>query len=384
MSCGVYKITNPNNRLYIGQSKNIESRWNTYYKLQCKTQPILFKSLKKYGIENHTFEIIEECPANLLIERETFWKLHFKVLEIESLCCRIDGPNGMLSEQTRKNLSESSKGKTFKHTKPKKLILHNSDGIERITKSQPNRREVLQFDLEMNFIQEWSSINSVNKTFKISIHNCLLGKLKTCNGFIWKYKDDKVVEFKRPVDQFDLELNFIRRFESISEASKELNLSIGSIIFVCKNKLYSTGGFIWKYSDDKSFTKTKPPKKRKVYQFDNDKNLVNIFDTINDAKLYIQTAYNIDPLDLIDKCCSKKINSANGFLWSYNPFPNEYKPNRSIKSIYQLDIKTNQIICEFNSIADAVKKYECSGIYNCLRGKSSSAVGYNWIYKETI
>ena len=47
---GIYKIVSPSEKIYIGQSINIEKRWEKNYKtLKCKTQTKLYNSLKKYG-----------------------------------------------------------------------------------------------------------------------------------------------------------------------------------------------------------------------------------------------------------------------------------------------------------------------------------------------
>ena len=60
---GIYKITNPFNEIYVGQSKNIIRRFKTYKTLNIsvKTQTKLFTSFIEYGVENHNFEVIEEC-----------------------------------------------------------------------------------------------------------------------------------------------------------------------------------------------------------------------------------------------------------------------------------------------------------------------------------
>jgi len=107
---GIYKITSPTGKIYIGQSIDIEKRFKYYKKLYCKQQTKLYFSLKKYGCENHIFEIIEECKECNLLERETYWKKYYKVLEISSLCCRIDGKGGKNSKVTNELISKNNKG----------------------------------------------------------------------------------------------------------------------------------------------------------------------------------------------------------------------------------------------------------------------------------
>lgn len=66
--CGIYKITNPVGYCYIGQSTDILKRFQTHKTRS--TNFLLTESFLKYGVENHTFEILEECNNNLLLERE--------------------------------------------------------------------------------------------------------------------------------------------------------------------------------------------------------------------------------------------------------------------------------------------------------------------------
>lgn len=77
--CGIYKITNiKNNKIYIGQSVNIESRWKKhrtgpFSKNNSQYNSSLYRAIRKYGISNFKFEIIEECPKENLNDREIFW-----------------------------------------------------------------------------------------------------------------------------------------------------------------------------------------------------------------------------------------------------------------------------------------------------------------------
>lgn len=90
--CGIYKITSPNGRVYIGQSANILDRWRRYKRLGCKSQQLLYNSLLKHGVKSHTFEIIEHCDFEDLLCRERHWQDFYDVLD------RAKGLNLLLSE----------------------------------------------------------------------------------------------------------------------------------------------------------------------------------------------------------------------------------------------------------------------------------------------
>jgi group I intron endonuclease len=92
IKCGIYKITSPTGRIYIGSSKDIQKRWWSYFSKNCKDQPKLYNSLCKYGVEKHTFEIIEYCEFEILFLLERAWGLFYNVLE-EGLNCTLPGYN---------------------------------------------------------------------------------------------------------------------------------------------------------------------------------------------------------------------------------------------------------------------------------------------------
>lgn len=71
--CGIYKITSPTGRVYIGQSVNIRKRWQAYRRLDCIKQKKLHASLNKHGWRKHQFEIITECDKGNLDEMEIFF-----------------------------------------------------------------------------------------------------------------------------------------------------------------------------------------------------------------------------------------------------------------------------------------------------------------------
>lgn len=110
---GIYKITSPKGKLYIGQAIDIEKRFNQYRQINhCKSQKKLYNSLKKYGPNTHIFEILEECGIEELNARERYWQDYFNVLE-KGLNLKLTSTTQnktILSEETKKKISNSLKG----------------------------------------------------------------------------------------------------------------------------------------------------------------------------------------------------------------------------------------------------------------------------------
>lgn len=82
MSIGIYKYENKlNGKVYIGQSINIETRYTQHLydsnNLATRNGTGVDFAIKRYGIENFDFQIIEECPAEKLDEREVYWIAYY-------------------------------------------------------------------------------------------------------------------------------------------------------------------------------------------------------------------------------------------------------------------------------------------------------------------
>lgn len=74
----IYKIQNNiNNKVYIGQTiKPVEKRFQQHrnnYNKPYFAHLSLYKAFRKYGIDNFSFETIEEIPNEKLDEREKYW-----------------------------------------------------------------------------------------------------------------------------------------------------------------------------------------------------------------------------------------------------------------------------------------------------------------------
>ena len=83
---GIYRITNINTQMcYVGQAVDIAERWKQHIKraigAEPRTQNKLYPAMYKEGLENFTFEIIEECDQTKLNEREDYWQDFYKAKE---------------------------------------------------------------------------------------------------------------------------------------------------------------------------------------------------------------------------------------------------------------------------------------------------------------
>lgn len=220
---GIYKIISPKEKVYVGQSTNIRSRWLHYTSLDCADQPKLYNSFIKYGVDKHKFEILEECSIKQLNERERYWQEKYNVVE-EGLNCKLvqtEDKSGYHSEETKRKISIANKGQTSpmkgrRHSEETKLKMSMSQKgktrrkksfkkrrvseetkrkISLAKKGKPsvNRRIIIQLDLNGNIVKEWSSITEAQNTTRfMGIATALVGRSKSSGGFLWKYKEDMV------------------------------------------------------------------------------------------------------------------------------------------------------------------------------------------------
>lgn len=130
--CGIYKITSPANKIYIGKSVNITIRKNHYIYHFGKGQPKVHNSIIKYGWESHTFEIICVCERHKLNDLEKYYiKLYDTFNTANGLNLTSGGENSWkITEETRLKMSLAHKGRK-----------HTIEAKEKISES--NRRRII-------------------------------------------------------------------------------------------------------------------------------------------------------------------------------------------------------------------------------------------------
>lgn len=115
---------------------------------------------------------------------------------------------------------------------------------------------ILQYDLDGNFMKEWSSQAAAEREYGMAqgtIHKVLIGEQKTAFGYQWveKTSDDFPKQIaarprKTVILQCDKEGNVIKEWPSANAAEKELGIYPNSISKVLRGQRETTGGFYWK------------------------------------------------------------------------------------------------------------------------------------------
>ena len=71
-----------NDKVYIGQSIDIKRRWNKHRSTAQNPNSSsydypLYRAIRKYGIDNFSFEVLEECTIEELNDKEIYWIKYF-------------------------------------------------------------------------------------------------------------------------------------------------------------------------------------------------------------------------------------------------------------------------------------------------------------------
>lgn len=219
MKSGIYKIRNKlNNKIYIGSSANIKSRWACHVAQlngQYHHSVYLQRSWNKYGSDNFIFEIIENCTVDKLLEIEQNYLDTLKPYDVKNgyNTIRIAGGVSGYTHTTESkelmrnaklgiNLSDEHKQKIKMGCAGRKLSESHKQKLSIIKKNKPTgcaatsginhpkSKSVIQYDKNGNYIKTWDNANTVKEILGYSqsnISQCCLNIRKSAHNFIWKF-----------------------------------------------------------------------------------------------------------------------------------------------------------------------------------------------------
>lgn len=226
---GIYCFTNLiNGRQYVGASNNIKRRYSEHISPKRRNIPFaIYKAFKKYGIENFKFEVLEIVEdLSILFEKEIAW--------IDILKPRYNQNKGGLGnlgmqvkESVKSVLREKAKAQWNSKTEEEKKM-HIKNNLTGPKEGYVMPEEQKQKLRELQIGKKWTEATreKVSEAQKISMKGNRNGNKKVSsmiNGVV------------------------VKTYNSLVEASKDINRHPSTITGVLKGKRKHAGGFEWKY-----------------------------------------------------------------------------------------------------------------------------------------
>lgn len=226
---GVYKITNLiNGKCYIGLSLNIERRFmehRTPKNLRRRTN--LAKAFRKYGLENFSFEILEECnDEKRMSELEMYYIAKYKA-EYNMNEGGLGNRGLVFTDDVKKVLSQKGKQQWARKTEEEKLAIVKNN-LKRPEKnhlvSEATREKLRQINLGKKYGEAAKAKRSASNK---------IAALGNQNG------NKAVVSLKDGI--------IIKEYLSMVLAAKDLGIHPTRITHVLKGRRKTTAGYEWKY-----------------------------------------------------------------------------------------------------------------------------------------
>lgn len=263
----IYKIVNDvNSKIYIGKTtRSLQTRFEEHIKNTSNYKSAISAAIQKYGEKHFQIQLIEDnIPDEQLNQKERYWINFYD------------------SYRKGYNLTPGGDGKSL-----------SDEEIADI-------RQLWELGLSCSEIS-----NKLDLPHSTVYHR------------ICKYPEYSVEENRKrakkdqykEISQYNEQGKFIQKFYSITAASNQLKISDKQICTGAK-KGYKVHGFYFAYGDEPLIIKTN---KKRVYQYDKQGNLLNIFNGVRQAGR--QTG--IDYTGIL-KNCNGKYKTSGGYIWSYD------------------------------------------------------------------
>lgn len=285
MKC-IYLRTNlANGKQYVGQTNDFKQREKEWKCNKKYAGYYINNARNKYGVENFKTDILKECQTQ---EELNQWEQYY----IKELNTKVpngynltDGGGGLsgyeFTEEHKRNLSEAKKGKIVSEETKKKLsqILKGRIISEETKRkigeahkgkhlSEESKKKISEshkgiglgvkrpeFAEKMKgennpFFGKTHTQETIDKIIKANKGKTPYNKGKKIEDLFGKEKADwlreKAINNAVPVNQYDLDGNFVKEWSCAKEASRELGLEYTNIN-KCVNGKYKTAfGYIWK------------------------------------------------------------------------------------------------------------------------------------------
>ena len=235
---GIYKITSPSNRIYIGQSTNISKRFHHYLKLQnCNGQIKLYNSFLKYGVDKHLFEIICECANIELNEKERYYQDLYSAVKngLNLMLTKCDSKSGEMSNESKMKMR-------LTHLGEKNIMFgktHTKEAREEISKTHLGRKlsDEHKIKIKQNHICHNRGIKMTQE------QKNKISKTKTGIRMTEENKEKIRLASKKSKEVYDSKNLII--YDSCNQAAKELGINRNTLFYYLSGKRKNKTSLRW-------------------------------------------------------------------------------------------------------------------------------------------
>lgn len=245
----IYKITNKiDNKIYIGQTiktrpsdRFSQHRYNARHLTQENGVSYLHRAMNNEGIDNFTFEVIEEINNDLLNEREQYWIAFYNSMAPNgyNLTKGGEGTRGYSRSQTlEERVKKSISNKQFYIDHPE-AVERCRETTKKLWKDEEYRHKVTESNKK--FAQEHPDLNK-------GVNNPMYGKKHTEEA-LTKIRANSATR-KQKIAQLDKDtLETIQIFDGVKDAEKALQVSHGWLSKAARADKVAYG-YRWKFIEE--------------------------------------------------------------------------------------------------------------------------------------
>lgn len=276
----IYVIKNDiNNKLYVGQTvTTILNRWYHHLDAYTREDWHLYRAMRKYGIEHFSIELLEECPNDIIDEREKYW--------INKLDTYYHGYNMTIGGEGRTALDRNKIIKLWNEGYSalqianmvgngwscsiidilKENDLYDAEEIQRrkiidIANKQ-TKEKIIQYDENANVVNIFNSIKEASELTGINRKNIrtALDNHLAAGGYLWQKESElppkprklKICKIRK-VGQIDLKTNqIIHIYDNANAAAKATGACGSTITKVCRGERHKHHNFGWCYLEEEN------------------------------------------------------------------------------------------------------------------------------------
>lgn len=282
----VYEHISPSGKIYVGQSSEISVRWqgkgNRYLvkkKNGSYNQPFFAHAILKYGWNNFSHKIVLKDVSKKEANYTEKYLIRWYKMHNKSYNC-TDGGEGTCG--IKRTMSAEMRVHMSQYMRTYSPLL----GTHRTEQQKQSAREKMLG-------------RKMSEEAKKKMSKARKGEYRP-----WKHK--KVYAFDKQTKKY------VKEYESMTAAAKELGLRVGSICNAAKGKCPSAGDFIWSYVPQ--INESNPLYSRmldlKIYCYTLDGKLYKVYNSAKEAANAVHGNSGC-----INNCCAGRSLTYKGYIW---------------------------------------------------------------------